>query len=144
MIIQCTVQPVQRDGTMDLEVMKWSQHRTFLLTRESWRKVHISWLVASIYQANRWSSWLVWKCWILISRYIYVFQVDPSGPLANLRKLMFSPEGFQTMKQWLAQYWYIVMASIVALFLFMVSTTFQTYENPMIVLYSYCACIWLI
>ena len=48
--------------------------------------------------------------------------MDPSGPLANLRKLIFSPEGFQTMKEWLSNYWYVVLASGVGLVLFMVST----------------------
>lgn len=50
------------------------------------------------------------------SGYCDVFQmcreVDPSGPLATLRKLLLSEESFASFKKWVLEYWYAVAAII--------------------------------
>ncbi|KAF7272503.1 hypothetical protein GWI33_014715 [Rhynchophorus ferrugineus] len=56
------------------------------------------------------------------SGYCDVFQmcreVDPSGPLATLRKLLLSEESIASFKKWIIQYWYVVgviLSGIIAL-----------------------------
>lgn len=58
--------------------------------------------------------------------YCDVFQncreVDPSGPLATLRKLLLSEESIASFKKWVISNWYAVSLIIVAVFALLVST----------------------
>lgn len=53
---------------------------------------------------------------VLFLGYCDVFQmcreVDPSGPLATLRKLLLSEESIASFKRWIIDYWYAVAAII--------------------------------
>ncbi|XP_017846933.1 disintegrin and metalloproteinase domain-containing protein 10 isoform X2 [Drosophila busckii] len=53
--------------------------------------------------------------------YCDVFQkcreVDPSGPLATLRKLLLSEESIATFKKWMQQHWYTVALAVIGVFL---------------------------
>lgn len=56
------------------------------------------------------------------SGYCDVFQmcreVDPSGPLATLRKLLLSEESIASFKKWIIEYWYVVgfiLSAVIAL-----------------------------
>jgi hypothetical protein len=57
--------------------------------------------------------------------YCDVFQkcreVDPSGPLATLRKLLLSEESIASFKKWVVSNWYAVSLIIVAVFALLVS-----------------------
>jgi disintegrin and metalloproteinase domain-containing protein 10 len=57
--------------------------------------------------------------------YCDVFQrcreVDPSGPLATLRKLLLSEEGIASFKKWVISNWYAVSLIVVAVFALLVS-----------------------
>lgn len=57
--------------------------------------------------------------------YCDVFQncreVDPSGPLATLRKLLLSEESIASFKKWVISNWYAVSLVIVAVFALLVS-----------------------
>lgn len=57
--------------------------------------------------------------------YCDVFQncreVDPSGPLATLRKLLLSDEGIESFKKWVVSNWYAVSLIIVGVFALLVS-----------------------
>lgn len=57
--------------------------------------------------------------------YCDVFQkcreVDPSGPLATLRKLLLSEESIASFKKWVISNWYAVSLIIVAVFALLVS-----------------------
>jgi hypothetical protein len=69
--------------------------------------------------------------------YCDVFQrcreVDPSGPLATLRKLLLSEESIASFKKWVISNWYAVSLIIVAVFALLVS--------PLSLLFSlFCAC----
>lgn len=59
--------------------------------------------------------------------YCDVFQkcreVDPSGPLATLRKLLLSEESIASFKKWVISNWYAVSLIIVAVFALLVSLT---------------------
>lgn len=59
------------------------------------------------------------------SGYCDVFQmcreVDPSGPLATLRKLLLSEESIASFKRWVMDYWYAVALIIVTLLCLLVS-----------------------
>ncbi|XP_064595788.1 disintegrin and metalloproteinase domain-containing protein 10-like [Liolophura sinensis] len=46
-------------------------------------------------------------------------EVDPSGPLQNIRKLLFSGETIETLKQWLQAYWYAAVAVVVGFIILM-------------------------
>ena len=48
------------------------------------------------------------------------YKVDPSGPLANLKKLIFSEEGVETLKEWLNTYWYVVLVVALSFVIFLV------------------------
>ena len=52
--------------------------------------------------------------------YVLTWQVDPSGPLANLKRF-FSGEGMDSFKEWLTTYWYVVLAAGLLLLVLMVS-----------------------
>ncbi|KAG1679187.1 Disintegrin and metalloproteinase domain-containing protein 10 [Nymphon striatum] len=58
------------------------------------------------------------------SGYCDVFQkcreVDPSGPLATLRKLLLSNESMQTLKEWVIQHWWGVLFLAVGFVIFLV------------------------
>lgn len=43
-----------------------------------------------------------------IIRALFVIQVDPSGPLATLRKLLLSDESLATFRRWISEHWYAV------------------------------------
>jgi disintegrin and metalloproteinase domain-containing protein 10 len=62
--------------------------------------------------------------------YCDVFQkcreVDPSGPLATLRKLLLSEESIASFKKWVISNWYAVSLIIVAVFALLVSFQFDT------------------
>ena len=55
--------------------------------------------------------------------YCDVFQkcreVDPSGPLATLRKLLLSEESIASLKKFLMKYWYTVIFIVLGVFIFM-------------------------
>ena len=51
--------------------------------------------------------------------YVLTLQVDPSGPLANLKRF-FSGEGMASLKEWLTTYWYVVLAAGLLLLILMV------------------------
>lgn len=61
--------------------------------------------------------------------YCDVFQncreVDPSGPLATLRKLLLSDEGIESFKKWVVSNWYAVSLIIVGVFALLVSLNFS-------------------
>lgn len=48
-------------------------------------------------------------------------EVDPSGPLATLRKLLLSEESIASFKKWIIDYWYAVAAMIIAVVTLLVS-----------------------
>lgn len=58
--------------------------------------------------------------------YCDVFQkcreVDPSGPLATLRKLLLSEESIASFKKWMQHNWYTVALAVVGVFVLLVST----------------------
>lgn len=58
-------------------------------------------------------------------RYCDVFQkcreVDPSGPLATLRKLLLSEESIASFKNWMYTNWFIISFIIFAAFGFLVN-----------------------
>lgn len=57
--------------------------------------------------------------------YCDVFQkcreVDPSGPLATLRKLLLSEESLAIFKRWVTEHWYTVLAIVVSIPFLLVS-----------------------
>ncbi|XP_061389688.1 uncharacterized protein LOC133324874 [Musca vetustissima] len=59
--------------------------------------------------------------------YCDVFQkcreVDPSGPLATLRKLLLSEESIATFKKWIQQNWYTVALAVVGVFVLLILST---------------------
>lgn len=71
--------------------------------------------------------------------YCDVFQkcreVDPSGPLATLRKLLLSEESLASFKRWVTEHWYavvVIVFSIIFLLvgplLFVLSMILSTFE----------------
>ncbi|CAG9860192.1 unnamed protein product [Phyllotreta striolata] len=66
--------------------------------------------------------------------YCDVFQmcreVDPSGPLATLRKLLLSEESIASFKKWIIDYWYAVAAIIVAIVSLLVVSTKYLSKKP--------------
>ncbi|XP_049946248.1 uncharacterized protein LOC126428361 [Schistocerca serialis cubense] len=66
--------------------------------------------------------------------YCDVFQkcreVDPSGPLATLRKLLLSDESIASFKKWVMQYWYAVLFIAVGVILLMVLTAKLLGKRP--------------
>lgn len=62
---------------------------------------------------------------LLKSSYCDVFQkcreVDPSGPLATLRKLLLSEESIATFKKWMQTNWYTVALAVLGVFTLLVS-----------------------
>lgn len=63
--------------------------------------------------------------------YCDVFQkcreVDPSGPLATLRKLLLSEESIASFKKWMQSNWYTVALVIVAVIVLLVSFVLNKY-----------------
>ncbi|XP_066997248.2 disintegrin and metalloproteinase domain-containing protein 10 [Anabrus simplex] len=59
--------------------------------------------------------------------YCDVFQkcreVDPSGPLATLRKLLLSDESIATFKRWVTDHWYAVLFIVIAFVSLLVAST---------------------
>lgn len=57
--------------------------------------------------------------------YCDVFQkcreVDPSGPLATLRKLLLSEESIASFKKWVMDYWYVVTLIVISVITILVS-----------------------
>lgn len=51
----------------------------------------------------------------------HVLQVDPSGPLATLRKLLLSEESIASFKRWMADNWYFVVLITAVSLVFLVS-----------------------
>ncbi|XP_066149642.1 disintegrin and metalloproteinase domain-containing protein 10-like [Euwallacea fornicatus] len=74
------------------------------------------------------------------SGYCDVFQmcreVDPSGPLATLRKLLLSEESIASFKKWIMQYWYVVAAILTAIISLLVMSTKYLGKRPNIKLKS--------
>ncbi|XP_017780952.1 PREDICTED: disintegrin and metalloproteinase domain-containing protein 10-like [Nicrophorus vespilloides] len=68
------------------------------------------------------------------SGYCDVFQmcreVDPSGPLATLRKLLLSEESIASFKKWLMDYWYAVVLIIVTVISLLVFSTKVLGKRP--------------
>jgi hypothetical protein len=59
---------------------------------------------------------------VIVGCVCFVRQVDPTGPLANLKQLLFSAGGIRNIKQWLAVYWYVPSVVAVSLLTSIVST----------------------
>lgn len=59
-------------------------------------------------------------------------EVDPSGPLATLRKLLLSEESIESFKKWIIDYWYAVAAIIASVLALLVSklSAFKSKTNP--------------
>lgn len=55
--------------------------------------------------------------------FMLVFQVDPSGPLATLRKLLLSDESIASFKRWVTDHWYAVLLIVFAVLSVLVSTS---------------------
>ena len=51
------------------------------------------------------------------------FQVDPSGPLATLRKILLSEESIENLRNFLVTHWYSVILMAVAVLVLMVRQT---------------------
>ena len=49
-----------------------------------------------------------------------ILQVDPSGPLATLRKLLLSEESIASLKNFLMTYWYTVIFIVIGIIVLMV------------------------
>ncbi|XP_060526356.1 disintegrin and metalloproteinase domain-containing protein 10 [Cylas formicarius] len=68
------------------------------------------------------------------SGYCDVFQmcreVDPSGPLATLRKLLLSEESIASFRRWIVEYWYAVAAILVAVVTLLVLSTRYLGKRP--------------
>src|SRR5690348_7568085 len=47
--------------------------------------------------------------------YHFCREVDPSGPLATLRKLLAADEGLATIAEWIDNHWYVAIVAIVIL-----------------------------
>ena len=62
--------------------------------------------------------------------YVLTWQVEPSGPLANLKRF-FSGKGMDSFKEWLTTYWYVVLAAGLLLLVLMVRTF-------LLIFYIYC------
>jgi hypothetical protein len=56
-------------------------------------------------------------------RFVLDFQVDPSGPLATLRKLLLSDESIASFKRWVTDHWYAVLLIVFAVLSVLVSTS---------------------
>lgn len=52
-------------------------------------------------------------------------EVDPSGPLATLRKLLLSEESIASFKRWIIDYWYAVAAIIGVVIALLVSFNYK-------------------
>ncbi|KAL1518117.1 hypothetical protein ABEB36_001789 [Hypothenemus hampei] len=74
------------------------------------------------------------------SGYCDVFQmcreVDPSGPLATLRKLLLSEESIASFKKWLMEYWYAVAAILTVIVTLLVLSTKYLGKRPRVKLKS--------
>jgi len=55
--------------------------------------------------------------------FVLDFQVDPSGPLATLRKLLLSDESIASFKRWVTDHWYAVLLIVFAVLCVLVSTS---------------------
>lgn len=68
--------------------------------------------------------------------YCDVFQkcreVDPSGPLATLRKLLLSEESIASFKKWMQHHWYTVALAAIGVFLLLVSTVDYIVQLPLV------------
>ncbi|XP_074038980.1 disintegrin and metalloproteinase domain-containing protein 10 isoform X1 [Leptinotarsa decemlineata] len=66
--------------------------------------------------------------------YCDVFQmcreVDPSGPLATLRKLLLSDESIASFKQWVIDYWYAVAGIILIVIVLLILSTKYLGKRP--------------
>lgn len=51
------------------------------------------------------------------------FQVDPSGPLATLRKLLLSNESMASIKRWILLHWWVAVLLGLGIIMCMVSMT---------------------
>ena len=57
-------------------------------------------------------------------RFVLDFQVDPSGPLATLHKLLLSDESIALFKRWVTDdHWYAVLLIVFAVLSVLVSTS---------------------
>jgi len=61
--------------------------------------------------------------WDEMLRFVLDFQVDPSGPLATLRKLLLSDESIASFKRWVTDHWYAVLLIVFAVLSVLVSTS---------------------
>jgi hypothetical protein len=65
------------------------------------------------------------------------FQVDPSGPLATLRKLLLSDESIASFKRWVTDHWYAVVIIVFAALFILVSSVISRLsiiEKPILLL----------
>lgn len=65
-------------------------------------------------------------CLLFSNSYCDVFQkcrdVDPSGPLATLRRLLLSEESIESFKKWVISNWFAVVFVIIAVIILLVSS----------------------
>lgn len=59
-------------------------------------------------------------------------EVDPSGPLATLRKLLLSEESIASFKKWMQHHWYTVALAAIGVFLLLVSTVQYIMQLPLV------------
>lgn len=57
------------------------------------------------------------------------FQVDPSGPLATLRKILLSEESIASLRLFLLTHWYTVIFIIVGVLILMVRECYSDRTN---------------
>lgn len=57
------------------------------------------------------------------------FQVDPSGPIATLKKLLLSEENIASFKKWAFDNWYYCGFILCSFILLMVSICFHFYDT---------------
>lgn len=81
----------------------------------------------------------------LKSSYCDVFQkcreVDPSGPLATLRKLLLSEESIATFKKWMQTNWYTVALAVIGVLTLLVSFKFPNSRFSIVQVENYTICI---
>lgn len=74
--------------------------------------------------------------------YCDVFQmcreVDPSGPLATLRKMLLSEESIASFKRWIMDYWYAVLLIVLSVIALLVSSNFDLRN-----IFRFC-CFWML
>lgn len=103
----------------------------------------VTWHSLSLPPPNTFSQtslkWIISCVFVLdfsLDSYCDVFQkcreVDPSGPLATLRKLLLSEESIASFKKWIQHNWYTVALTAIGVFILLVGATlsFTNFTSP--------------